>query len=273
MNDEIVNINNEEDDEIDLGRLFAEIRRRWVVILIALLVGGLAAGIISKFIMTPQYTSKAVVFILTKETTLTSLADLQIGSQLTNDYKVVVTSRTVLEDTIADLGIEELYTYKQLKDNITVENPQNTRILEISATVPSPVLAKMIVDAIANNAAEYIADTMEITPPKIIESGEVPTAPSKPSVVKNTLIGALIGLLVAVAYVVIMYLLNDSVKTADDVEKYLGLTVLGTLPDRAAKELQDDSDKSKGRRRTKHRKSAVRNGRSRNGINRVNKTE
>ncbi len=268
MNNEVVKNNNDGVYEIDLVKLFAEVCRHWIIVLVTVLIGGLAGGIISKYIMTPQYTSKAVVFILTKETTLTSLADLQVGSQLTNDYKVVVTSRTVLEDTIADLGIQGLYNYKQLRNVLAVENPQNTRILEISATVPSPVLAKMIVDAVANNSAEYIADTMEITPPKIIESGEVPVAPSKPSVMRNTMVGALIGLVLSLAYITALYLLNDSVKTADDVEKYLGLTVLGTLPDREAKKLQEKDER---KRKTKHGKSTSRN--IKNEIHRTDQTE
>ncbi|MDO4938932.1 MAG: Wzz/FepE/Etk N-terminal domain-containing protein [Lachnospiraceae bacterium] len=254
--------NNIDNDyiEIDLLQIFSAIRRHWLIVLLATMICGICTGVYSKFLIVPQYESKAVVFILTKETTLTSLADLQIGSQLTNDYKVVVTSRTVLQQTIEDLGLQELYTYKQLRDRISVENPQNTRILEIKAIVPNPEMAKAIVDSIAKNSAEYIADTMEITPPKIIESGEIPDLPTKPNNVKNAMLGALIGFVLAVVIIVLINVLNDSVKNEEDVEKYLGLSVLGSLPDRS---ISSDKKKKKKKVSNYSRTDNLNNGRSR----------
>lgn len=95
--------------------------------------------------MTPVYTSTAMVYVLSKETTLTSLADLQIGSQLTNDYRVVVTSRPVLEEVIDNLQLET--DYVGLRGQLSLENPADTRILSISATDSDPQRAKAIVDA------------------------------------------------------------------------------------------------------------------------------
>lgn len=258
--EEIINQNIEEDDEIDLSRVFMNLKRHWLTLLVSLLIGGILAGVGSYCLITPQFESTAVMFILTKETTLTSLADLQIGSQLTNDYQVVVTSRTVLQETLKDLNIESIYDYKQLKGKLTVNNPQNTRILEITAKDPDPEMAKGIADAIAKNSAEYIADTMEITPPKIIETGEVATKKSSPKNGRNALIGAIAGLCIAVAYVVISTVLNDSVTTVDDVEKYLGLSVLASLPDRS---LNSDDRKKKIKRLKRKKRIIKRNENSR----------
>ena len=227
-------INNQmmEEDEIDLTQVFANLKKHWLLLVMAVIIGGVLTWAGSRFLITPQYESTATMFILTKETTLTSLADLQIGSQLTNDYKVVVTSRTVLQKTLEDLHLGDIYTYKDLKTKLVVNNPQNTRILEITALDASPERARDIANTVAKNSADYIADTMEITPPKIIETGEAADQKTTPKNGKNALIGAVIALCLAIAYVVIVTILNDSVTTVDDVEKYLGLTVLASLPDR-----------------------------------------
>ena len=67
-----------------------------------------------------------MMYVLSKETTLTSLADLQIGSQLTQDYKVMITSRPVLQQVITDLNLE--YDYEEFKEELIIENPKDTRI-------------------------------------------------------------------------------------------------------------------------------------------------
>lgn len=254
--------NYENDEiEIDLLELFKALRRRmWMILAVTILCGGIA-GAFSKFVLTPQYTSTAMVYILSKETTLTSLADLQIGSQLTKDYAVIVNSRPVLEEAIADLGLN--ITYKDLKKKITIDNPKDTRILSISAQDPDPQMAKAIADEIAVTSSEYIAEIMEMIPPKIIENGEVPTQKTSPSNAKNAILGAMIGFVIVCGIIVLEVIMNDTVRTEDDVEKYLGLTVLAMVPEREGEEKEDkealakniksgsESTSKKGRKRGK----------------------
>ena len=221
-------VNDNEEIEIDLFELFMELKRRiWVILGVAVLCAGVA-GAFSAFVLTPQYTSTAMVYILSKETTLTSLADLQIGSQLTKDYKIIVTSRPVLEDVISSLGLDT--TYKDLKKKITIDNPADTRILSISVMDPDPQLAKTIADKIASTASDYIGDIMEMVPPKLIEDGEVPLMKTSPSNTKNAVIGGL---------VTVRVVLNDTVRTEEDVTKYLGLSVLASVPQRKGETPED----------------------------------
>lgn len=249
--------------EIDLLELFKALRRRmWMILAVTILCGGIA-GAFSKFVLTPQFTSTAMVYILSKETTLTSLADLQIGSQLTKDYAVIVNSRPVLEDVIEDLGLN--LTYKDLKKKIVIDNPKDTRILSISAEDPDPQMAKAIADEVAETSSEYIAEIMEMIPPKIIESGEIPTQKTSPSNAKNAILGAMIGFVAVCGVIVLEVIMNDTIRTEDDVEKYLGLTVLAMVPEREGEEREDkealaknikssstsDSTSKKGRKRGK----------------------
>lgn len=245
-----------DDDEIDLLELARELLKHWVLIASVTLAFGILTYCGSRFLITPQYESTATMYILTKETTLTSLADLQIGSQLTSDYKVIVTTRTVLDNTINKLGLSEKLTSEKLNKKITIDNPQNTRILTITAKDPDPVLAKDIANTLAENASEFIADTMEITPPKIIETGIVAAKKSSPSNTKNAAIGALIGFVLVGGIITVKYLLNDAVTTEEDVKKYLELSVLASLPDRTSGSgSKNDDKKTKERKRSRLKQS------------------
>ena len=176
-----------------------------------------------------EYSSTAKIYVLTKETTLTSLADLQIGTQLTQDYKTIITGRSVMEEVVDKLHLD--MDYKKLVRKIKVENPSDTRILNISALDPDAEMAKKIVDMTAKVASDYVGEIMEMTPPKLIESGEVANQKTSPSNTKNALIGALIAAVIVCGYITLTVTLNDTIRSEDDVEKYLELPVLATIPE------------------------------------------
>jgi capsular polysaccharide biosynthesis protein len=224
-------------EQIDLLEILLEFKKKILVILAATILGGAVAAAYSFLALTPQYTSTAMVYILSKETTLTSLADLQIGSQLTKDYKVIVSSRPVLEEVVDKLDLN--ITYKALKSKITINNPTDTRILSISATDPDPEMAKKIVDQVAATSSEYIGDIMEMIPPKIIESGEIPTSKSSPSHSKNVMCGMMAGLFLICGLITLEVILDDTIQTEDDVAAHLGLTVLASVPEREGEEKEN----------------------------------
>lgn len=221
----------EENDEveIDLLELLYALKQRWWAILLALLIGGGAAGLYTKKMIAPIYQSTSMVYVLSKETTLASLADLQIGSQLTKDYSVIVKSRPVLQEVIEKQNLD--MTPEELSKMITLDNPQDTRILSITVSDIDPLRAKAIVDEVAKSSSNYIGDIMEMVPPKTIEEGVAAITPSSPSLKKNILLGGG-GLAVLVCGLIcLQVLLDDTIKTEDDIEKYLGLSVLAVIPD------------------------------------------
>lgn len=242
-----------EDDEIeiDLRELLFEFKKKIWLIIAALFLGAAAAGAISAFFITPKYKSEAKLYVLSKETTLTSLADLQIGSQLTQDYKVLVSSRPVMEGVISHLNLD--LTYKELVKKLSVENPQNTRILTLIVEDTDPYMAKAIVDDIANTASDYIGEIMEMVPPKMIEDGVVASEPFSPNVKKNALIGGILAMLLVCAIITVRVVMNDTVKNEDDVEKYLGLPVLAVIPKKNEK---GEKKKSTGHKKSSERKKS-----------------
>ena len=214
--------------EIDLKELFFEVLAEWKMIVISTVLVGLIMFLISNFIITPQYQSTSKLYVFTKSTSITSLTDLQMGTNLTNDYMVVLGGRPVLDDVIENLGLD--MTYAELSDILTFNNPSNSRVLEITVTHPDAEVAKAIADEVADVAAQFISDKMDQDPPSVLQYGYVATAPVSPSVPKNTIIGALAGAFLAIAIVVITYLLNDTIMTPDDMERKVGLNVLASLP-------------------------------------------
>lgn len=243
-----------ENDEIDLLEFVRAFwHRLWLIMLVAL-AGGIIAGAYSRYVLTPQYRSTAMLYVLSKETTLTSLADLQLGSQLTLDYQVLVTSRPVLEEVIEELQLD--MTYRELRSTISVENPSDTRFLNVTVQNPDPLLAKQIVDKVATTSSDYIGDIMEMVPPKLIEDGEVPMLKSSPSNTKNAILGALAGAMLVCGIIAAEILLNDTVCTEEDVTKYLNMAVLASVP--LYKSGKKETKKEKKGRKEKQKKERKR---------------
>lgn len=215
--------------EIDLAEVArAVFHRIWLVIL-AGIVAGAVAFVISKFFITPVYTSTAQVIVLTDDSKSSSLANLQASAQLTSDYAELMKSPTVLRETIQNLNLN--MEEDTLKSRITITNPTNTRILIISATDTDPEQAQRIVNAISQNGSDYITQTLGVTAPNI-SGGEVADRPSSPNISRNTAVGIIIGVLLAIAWIVVSMMLNDTITSEEDVEKYLNLTVLASVPER-----------------------------------------
>lgn len=223
--------------ELDLKDLFMELVSFWQVIVLALALGAVIAFAVSRFLMTPKYEATSELYVLSKSTSITSLADIQTGTSLTNDYMVVVKGRPVLEQVIANLGLNE--TYRSLRDKVSLENPSNSRILMITVRDENPLVAKTIADKIAEVGADFIAMKMDQDAPTIIQYGYADGEPVSPNTMKNTVIGGFLGMLLAVAVIVLSYLFNDTIMTAEDVEKKLGLNVLGSLP---LEDAEDDGE-------------------------------
>lgn len=220
--------NTREEVEIDIIELLHVLKAKWIPILLAAIIFASAAGFGTHFLMTPMYKSKAQLFILSKSTSLTSLADIQIGTQLTQDYMILIKSRPVVNKVIENLELN--LTYNQLVKTISVNNPASTRILEIYVEYDDPYLAKRIVDEVAAVSRQRIASIMDAEEPTLVDEGNLPETTSSPSLKRNVVIGFALGVIAAMGVIVVLYLLDDTIKDTEDVVKYLGLTTLGLIP-------------------------------------------
>ena len=219
---------NDGEVEIDLFELLMAIRKKILSILLAGAIGLLVGYAYSRFLITPLYSSTSMMYVVGKDSVIASLADLQIGTQLTQDYQVMIKNRSVMEKVIRDVQLE--YDYKSLRKRIKVSNPQGTRILEIQVQDSDPVRVKQIADTVAKASSEYIADIMEQDPPKIIEDGEIPTEKTSPSNAKNAVIAAILAMMAVMGLITFRYIMDDTIKTEDDIRNYFGVTVLAVVP-------------------------------------------
>ena len=219
----------QEENEIDLLELFYVVLHKWKMIVLSLLLTGACGCLISVFLITPQYESTSVLYVLSKSTSITSLADIQMGSSLTNDYVEVVTSRPIIEQVIQNLGLTD-ETYGSLKAKVSIDNPANTRLLKITVRDPQADVAKAIADELADVSKSFISIKMDQAAPTVTQYGYADGEPVTPNTVKNTVLGALIGAVLAIGVVIVSYLLNDTIMTTDDIEKKLGMTVLASIP-------------------------------------------
>ena len=239
MEETVVGMQSE--NEIDLIKVFLAIRRHLALIIILGMLSGCASGAVTKFFVTPLYTSTSKMLVLSKETTISSLADLQLGSQLTKDYTILIQSRPVMMKVVDNLDLK--MDYRTLLSKLSVNNPNDSRILEISIVDSDPGTAKKIVDEISYVSADYIADKMEISTPNIIEEGEIPDHMTSPNLRRNVSKGVFLGFLLGAVIAVIIDLMNDAIVTEEDVEQYLGLVTLASVP--------DQEQKKRGRERKK----------------------
>lgn len=237
--------NNNDEIEIDLGEVFHLVISKLGVIILSGILLGVLSIIGTMLFITPKYESTTKIMVLNKQdnNTLTS-ADMQTSTQLTKDYAELIQSRTVLEGVIAQLNLD--MTYKEMLNKVSVETSSDSRIVSISVTDEDPYTASEIANAVRDVAAEHIQSVMDIEAVNVVDTANIPNEKASPSLAKNGVIGGLLGVIIAMAAVIIIYLTNDTIKVEEDVERYLGLSVLGSIP---FSEKESRSKKKKSRKR------------------------
>lgn len=238
---------NNDEMEIDLLELFHVLWSKALVILLSAAAVGLAAMLVTQIFLTPQYQSTTKMYILTQQNndTVTS-SDLQASEQLTQDCAEMIQSRQVAESVISQLGLD--LTAGGLLEKVTVTTSVDTRIVTIDVQDEDPYLARDIANALRRIAADTIQDVMNIEAANVFEEANIPEEPVSPSEIKNTLIGVFLGFVIALAAVIISYLTNDTIRTSEEVERYLHLSTLGIIP------LAEGEVKNKKKNKAKRRR-------------------
>ena len=237
--------NNNDEIEIDLGEVFHLVISKLGVIILSGILLGVLSIIGTMLFITPKYESTTKIMVLNKQdnNTLTS-ADMQTSTQLTKDYAELIQSRTVLEGVIAQLNLD--MTYKEMLNKVSVETSIDSRIDYISLTDEDPYTASENANAVRDMAAEHIQSVMDIEAVNVVDTANIPNEKASPSLAKNGVIGGLLGVIIAMAAVIIIYLTNDTIKVEEDVDRFLGLSVLGSIP---FSEKESRSKKKKSRKR------------------------
>ena len=231
---------NKRNDEIDLLELFFALLHRIWVIIIAAIAGAVIAVLYTVLAVTPMYSSTSMIYILGDSMDVSSIINMQIGSALTTDYQIIVKSRPVVEKVISDLELD--VSYETLCNSIEVSSTEDSHILKLKVNNSDPYMAKVIVDDLTQVVIQQTADVMESAEPNIIQKGELAENPDSPSLKKNTVMGGLVGLILAVAVITVIFLADDRIKNQTDVERYLELSTIGVIP------LEEGTTKQKRKR-------------------------
>lgn len=221
--------------------------RFWVIVFSGILVG-ICALILTKMTTTPTYTSSTKLYVLSKDQSSSDVtsSDLQLSAVLASDYAQLIKDRTVTESVISELGLS--MSSAALASKIAVEMPNSGRIITISVTDTDPYLASKIATAVRDTAARHIKEVMNSEAVNVVEEANIPEGQAMYNYKRNGLMGVILGMAVAVGIIMLQYMMNDTIKTPEDVERYLELSVLGTIP------VMDNSRKKAKRKKKKNTK-------------------
>ncbi len=216
-------------DAISINELFAYMYGKAVYIILAGTVCAVIAFFYTTYFITPLYTSTTKMYVLNQQSTnaITS-SDLQSSTYLTEDYIEIATSRTVIESVIHALELD--VSYEELLQSVSVTIASDTRVVKISVTNADPYMARDIANVIRTTAAEHIVVVMNIEAINVVDEANLPTNPSSPDRAANVGKAFAAGVFLAFAVFVFLFLMNDKVRTSEDVERYLELGVLGAVP-------------------------------------------
>lgn len=216
-------------DLLEVALVF--LKKWWLILIVAVL--GLVAGVgYTKVAVVPTYQSQALLYILPNTTSVTSVSDLQFGTVITNDFTVIATSKPVIDKAIDIVEKEHdvKFTRGDIKGMINITNLEDTRILQIQATSSNAEYACWVANAMAEATAERMQEITKKDPPTTVEKAEVSSQPNDIGTSRNGMLGFIVGAALVCGVLLVLYLLNDNIRTEEDVEKYLGEVALVSIP-------------------------------------------
>lgn len=218
----------EDEIEIDLREIFYLLLGHWRSIFFAMLAGAVLLGAFQTFFIKPSYQADAKIYI-TNTDSMVTFADLQLSSALTDDYTQIIKSRTALNRVIKELELD--ITYDELEELVEIKNPDSTHIIEIYVTCDDLELSRNIANALLNIGIRQIHQIIGSSEPTVIDYSEAEAVQDvTPGLWKFVLAGAVAGAGLVCVYLIIRMLMDTTMKTEEDVDKYLNLPVLAAVP-------------------------------------------
>lgn len=219
----------------DLWEVF--VHRIWVILLAAIVVAG-GLFLVNRLTFVPAYSSTATLYILRQDsetTNTSSSSDFSLALMVVNDCDYLLKSHSVLDEVIRELDLD--IDYEELSENISTSNPDNTRILEVTVESDSPENARRIVNTVCRIGQEQITEAMGFQQVNLYEYGTPSEKPCNTTPASTyLLLGIVTAVLVYAAFLAI-FLLDDRIRSEEDIERYLGLSILGSIPNAHEKKL------------------------------------
>jgi len=217
--------------EIDLLELFNALKKSIVWIVAATLICAVLGFCYSKFLITPQYEASVNMIVNTRSDNAGNVTNDNITSakNMVSTYAIIIKSNRVLNEVIEKLELD--IDYEKMAKKVEVASINSTQVMEVVVTDPVPERAAQIVEQIAKIAPERIVEAVEAGSCKVISDVEIGKDPVSPSVMKYTALLAMVGLVLSAGLVILKELFSNYIEDDADVTKYLGLPVLGVIPE------------------------------------------
>lgn len=219
-------------EEISIKELFF-ILKKWIWLIILLLVVSMViSGLISFYVLDKEYQAFTTLMVgkpqdYKSENTL-EYNDLILNQKLVSTYGELIKTRSVSDKVIVNLNLPISYTTFASKVNVSLV--KDTEIIKIQVTDGNPALAADIANETADVFMEVVKEIMRVENVQVIDPAQVPTSPVSPRPLMNIAIAGVLGIMLGVFIAFLKEFLDNSIKTPEDVEKYLGVPVLGTIP-------------------------------------------
>ncbi len=224
-------------EELDLKELFSIFWNKKIQIILIIAIFAVIGFIYTIQFTTPMYSSSTTLVLASsgnKETSVDTNAtsitatDITVNSKLVSTYSELVKSKNILRQVIANLGIK--INEETLRSNVGVTSVKNTELIEITVKNEKPEYSAQIANEIAKVFTEKVKEIYNINNIQVVDEAEKATAPSNINHGKDIIIFAFIGLVVAIAYVLIANMLDTTIKTPEDVEKGFQIPVIASIP-------------------------------------------
>ena len=234
----------EEETEIDLIDLAWALLDKIHYIVLCFLIGAVIMNAYSYFLVRPTYKSTAKMYVVSaSKNSVVDLDALNIGTSLTADYEQLMLSYPVLEQVINKLNLD--MDSDTLAKMITLENPTDTRILNINVVSTDPKSARDIANTLMDVSVDYLPKTMSTNAPNVAQKAKLADHKDGPSYTKYTMIGALAGAFLYCMYLVVKYLMFDRILRAVYIYKQFDILPLSVIPD--VEELASEKQQKKGK--------------------------
>ena len=224
--------------EIDVRRLLEALLNRAWVIVAASIIGAVVTLMGTVLFVTPMYQSSAMFYVNNSALSVgdaslsISSGDLVTSRNLVNSYLVILRTRESLNAVIDYAGVDR--TYGEVRNMISASAVDETEIFQVVVTSPDPQEAEKIANAIAYTLPKRITSIIEGTSAKVVSAAVVAAKPSSPSYTRNTMMGFLMGFVLAAGVVVLMQLFDITIRSDEDIAQCCKHPVLAAVPDMAA---------------------------------------
>ena len=221
-------------EELDLKELFSIFWNKKAQIILLTLIFMVIGIIYTVGFTTPMYSSSTTLVLAssgnteTNTNTTITATDITVNSKLVSTYSELVKSKNILRQVISNLGIH--VNENNLRNNVAVNSVKNTELIEITVKSENANYAAQIANEIAKVFMEKVKEIYNINNVQVVDEAEVSTVPSNINHTKDVVLFAFVGLVIAVAYVLIANMLDTTIKSAEDVEKGFGIPVLVSIP-------------------------------------------